>query len=140
MKFCKCFSYVSRHKQQRSSKHGPQGVFTAQGSPASCPSQRSLCAPQAQPITTSANQRYATKRYATTMKYFDCVPQYAVRQCVTGTDTTLGQDCGTESMLCQYVHRAKRSAVPWSCHRLRAWIAKAGISHTYDFDAQRRRG
>ena len=33
----------------------------------------------------------------------------SVRQCMTGADTTLGQDCGTESMLCQYVHRALSS-------------------------------
>ena len=33
----------------------------------------------------------------------------SVRQCMTGTETTLGQDCGTESMLCQYLHRALSS-------------------------------
>ena len=38
------------------------------------PSNDPSCAPRAQSITTSAN---ATERYAT-MKYYDCVSQYAV--------------------------------------------------------------
>ena len=123
MRFRKCSSCVSRHnKQQRSSKHGPPSVFTAESSRASCPphtrriEKRSRCAPRAQPITTGAHQRYATM-----MKYYDCASHYAVNrflepftECASVSDdknryfTGSGlRDC---KQLCMYVQRAL------SCH------------------------
>ena len=88
MRFRKCSSCVSRHnKQQRSSNHRPANFPVHQtrsqlSSPDQLPPRNNeseqpsskLCAPPAQTLTTSANQRYATM-----MKEYDCV-SYAVNR------------------------------------------------------------